>query len=478
MTETSDIVRQELDKILALKINGFIDLDMENTTMSFNLGTISAITILVEREREIKQYADSPPERFSLVTLSEELVEIGLEEDEYLQTSIESLMNNGYIGQINNGELKAELPSFMMAAFLDTMFPGMQGINLVAFVLQMNDEVNSGRKSLELAKDSFESTLKSRGVSVTQDQAQKLATDMVTGVQKRSVQTQKISQQLKKNNLKRLSDLMKTRRRSETFTQQMRVQDVFDKGPSREEIEAMEEAARKEAEEARIKEELHQQVAEKTQQLQDTQLALEEAEKQSETQLEALEQTRKELDEARQQIETLEEKLSLLDEKEAQIKELEYQRRKLQDELATVREEAARQAEETAAKTAPAQLDDLDIESRIAQFEENLAMTCPLCNEGKLKNNITEKGREYYACSKPDCRFISWEKPYHFACPLCKNPYLTETVSPEGIIGLKCPRASCSYTQNGILAPVQSMAVSGSSDGQKKKRLVRIKKRS
>ncbi len=483
MTEAVDIVRQELDEILAHEITGFIDLDMGNTKMSFNLGTISCIIIIVEREREIKQYADSPPERFTRETFTEELVEIGLEQDDYLERAIDFLMDNGYIGQGANGGLQAELPSFMMVAFLDTMFPGMQGMNLLAFILQINDEVNSGRKSLDLAKESFKGTLKSRGVSVTQDQAQKLATDMVTGVQQRSGQTQKISQQLKKNNVKRLADLMKTRKRSDTFTQQMLIQDVFDKGPTKEEIEAQEEAARKEAEIAGKFTELGRQLEEKDGQIQQTRLALEQAEKQ----LEILEKTRSDLAAAREQITLLESKLAQIDEKDAQIKELEYRNRRLEEDLTAAREEAARKEKEAEKKEkeAAAAIDDDDIESRIAQFEENLAMVCPLCNEGKLKSSTTEKGREYYSCSKPDCRFIAWDKPYHFACPLCKNPYLTETTSPEGEKGLKCPRASCSYSQDNLLNPGQSMSASSSATGapasaepKKKKRLVRIKKRS
>ncbi len=483
MTETSaDIVRQELDEILANEIRGFIDLDMDNTKMSFNLGTISCIIIIVEREREIKQYADSPPERFTRETFIEELVEIGLEQDNYLEIAVDFLMDNGYIGQDSNGGLQAELPSFMMVAFLDTMFPGMQGMNLLAFVLQINEEVNSGRKSLELAKESFKSTLKSRGVSVTQDQAQKLATDMVTGVQKRSGQSQKISQELKKHNFNRLANLMKTRKRSDTFTQQMLVQDVFDKGPSKEEIEAQEEAARKEAEIQRRFTELGQQIEEKDEKIQQTLLALEHAE----TQLEVLEQTRTDLAAAQEQISLLESKLTQIDEKDTQIKELEYRNRRLEEDLTAIRQAAQEEAakrEQEAATAVPAAIDDDDIESKIAQFEEELAIVCPLCNEGKLKSSTTEKGREYYSCSKPDCRFIAWDKPYHFACPLCKNPYLTETTSPEGEKGLKCPRASCSYTQNNLLDPGQSMAAASSSSGEaaepkKKKRLVRIKKRS
>ena len=85
----------------------------------------------------------------------------------------------------------------MMVGFLDNMFPGMQGVNLIAYVLQMNDEVNSGRKTLEVAKSNFASTLKSRGVSVSEDKAEKKATEIISGVVATSPQSKEVSKKLK-----------------------------------------------------------------------------------------------------------------------------------------------------------------------------------------------------------------------------------------------------------------------------------------
>ncbi len=208
-------VREQLDQILAREIIAFIDVDTDMAMMSFNLATISCITIIVEREREIKQYSDFPPERYVRQSFIEELGDIGLERDDHLERAIDSLVTMGYISRADAGEFKAEMPAFMMAGFLDSMFPGMQGMNLIAFVLQMNDEVNSGRKTLELAMASFETSLKTRGVTVKQDSAEKLATDMASGAVEAPAQAREISRKLKKENLNRLSQLMKTRKRSD-----------------------------------------------------------------------------------------------------------------------------------------------------------------------------------------------------------------------------------------------------------------------
>jgi hypothetical protein len=122
--------------------------------------------------------------------------------------------------------------------------------------------------------------------------------------------------------------------------------------------------------------------------------------------------------------------------------------------------------------------DEADLASRIAAFEAELAMPCPICLDGKIVPVTTAKGKTYYTCSSKGCRFVSWEKPYHFECPLCKNPFLTEFTTPPGDKGLKCPRAGCSYAQNNLLDPRQNPAP-GAGPAKKKKKLVRrVKRRS
>jgi len=278
------VVKTQLDEILAREITSFIDVDSDSAMMSFNLATISCITIIVEREREIRQYTDFPPERYQLESFTSELVDIGLENDNNLETAIATSLKSGYISEDGKGEFKAEMPSFMMAGFLDSMFPGMQGMNLIAFVLQMNHEVNTGRKTLELAKQSFESALKSRGVSVSRDHAEKKASEMASGDQKSPAQTKEISKKLKKlkkENIDRLSTLMKTRKkRSDEYTQKVQVKDVFDKGPSKEEIAAQEAQIKKAEEIARKDAELARQLAEKDERIKEAEEAAKEAAKQ------------------------------------------------------------------------------------------------------------------------------------------------------------------------------------------------------
>ena len=466
-------VRDQLDEILAQEITALLDIDSKSAMLSFNLASIACITLIVERERERGQYPEFPPERYTKESFINELVEIGLERDNTLEKAILSVLNKGYISTDGNGLLKAEMPSFMMVGFLDNMFPGMSGMNLVAFVLQMNEEVNSGRKSLELAMDSFKSTLKSRGVAVSKDRAEKKASEMAAGVGAIPTQTREISLKLKQDNLDRLSKLIRSRKkRSMDSAGQLNIKDVFDKGPSKEEIEA-----EKAEEEARMAAALAREPAEKEEKIKEA----EEAAKEAARQLEEIEQKEKELIKAREEAEKakqkaveLEARETMMAKKEAELRVLE-EKLKQEEEKRRIEEEEETEAESE--ETEEDALSDDDIESRIASFESDLTMPCPLCKQGEIISKTTEKGKEFFTCTSPGCRFVSWDKPYHIECPLCKNPFLTEIVTPTGEKGLKCPRASCSYRQNNLSDPKLNMAqtISGSSP-KKIKKVIRRKK--
>ncbi len=469
-------VRDQLDEILAREITALLDIDSGSAMLSFNLASIACITVIIEREREIRQYPEFPPERYTKESFIDELADIGLEKDNILLKTVLSVMNQGYISIDQDGLLKAEMPSFMMTGFLDNMFPGMQGMNLVAFVLQMNDEVNAGRKSLELAKESFQSTLKSRGVQVSKEGAEKKASEMASGGATLQSQSREISLKLKQDNLDRLSKLIRSRKkRSMESGGQLNIKDVFDKGPSKEELEAEKAEIRKAEETARKAAELAKVLAEKEERIKEA----EEAAKEAARQLEEIEKREKELLAARQEAQIAKQKAAELEAREAMMAKREAELKALEEKLRLEEEEKHRCEEESEEETEEEDdsLSDEDIDSRIAAFESDLTMPCPLCKQGEIISKTTEKGKEFFTCTSPGCRFVSWDRPYHIECPLCKNVFLTETVSPSGEKGLKCPRASCSYRQNNLFDPKQNMAIGASGLLPKKKKKVVRRKR-
>jgi hypothetical protein len=116
-------------------------------------------------------------------------------------------------------------------------------------------------------------------------------------------------------------------------------------------------------------------------------------------------------------------------------------------------------------------VDDEAIAAKIAAFEKELALVCPICKTHILKEEKTAAGKLFYSCTSDQCNFISWGKPHHTACVRCKNPFMVEVADSEGNVFLKCPRATCQYRM--------PLSAAGSQTGGVKKvvrkRLVRRK---
>lgn len=90
-------------------------------------------------------------------------------------------------------------------------------------------------------------------------------------------------------------------------------------------------------------------------------------------------------------------------------------------------------------------VDDEAIAAKIAAFEKELALVCPICKTHILKEEKTAAGKLFYSCTSDQCNFISWGKPHHTACLRCKNPFMVEVADSEGQVFLKCPRATCQH---------------------------------
>jgi len=90
----------------------------------------------------------------------------------------------------------------------------------------------------------------------------------------------------------------------------------------------------------------------------------------------------------------------------------------------TLQQEETQYETEIVSEEHSLEIADDAIEKRIAAFEEDLAMQCPICRNGCVQKEEAGIGKIYYRCSVKDCNFISWGKPYHLVCPQCNNPFL------------------------------------------------------
>ncbi len=458
------LVRKKFDEVLTKHISRLLEIETLDASLSFNLSTISCLLLLVERENEIKDAPDSPPERYTREAFLDAIAELGMEINDDLLVSFKSLAQHGYVAINDDNRYLTQISSFAMVNFLNNLFPGMPGMNFVGFILQMIDEVISGRKELKQAIDAFDQTLIAKGIPLSEqglkaeekESVKETISKASENVAETGIDSTKISDNQKKeysDKLSKLRSLTDSKVSKSSFLsvtdkwkEKEKLKEVFSQGDKEEELDKAEkEAAEKEAREAE----------EKAAQI----TALEEEIKAREADIKAAEIAAREAE---------------LKAKEAEIKareaEIEAQKSEIQPDEASTEIQAP-------PPDSKVEIDDqVNIENQINQFQQTLATACPLCAEGKIFSQATEKGQDYYSCSNEKCGFVSWSRPYNFECPLCKNLFLVEFLN-DGQPGLKCPRDTCSYRQDSVAPPTLENKPDNSSGKPKRRRKVVRKRR-
>ncbi|AIQ53341.1 type I DNA topoisomerase [Paenibacillus sp. FSL R7-0331] len=75
---------------------------------------------------------------------------------------------------------------------------------------------------------------------------------------------------------------------------------------------------------------------------------------------------------------------------------------------------------------------------------KDIGVTCPKCNEGKVVERRSKKGRVFYGCDQyPGCDFVSWDRPSIKPCPAC-GAWMVEKRNKQGT-KLQC--TSCDHTE-------------------------------
>lgn len=165
-------IRSLFDEVMKKHISRLMKIDFASE-LSFDLINVSCLILLVEKEKEFNQsntdkglsHSPDRPKRYNQGTLLDELAELGVRVAQP-ETVFSSLIDNGYASVDSEGEFKAQIPAFAVVNLLNELFPEMQGIHLVAYILQFIDEVISGRKNIEDSINVFDQTLFSRGVAL------------------------------------------------------------------------------------------------------------------------------------------------------------------------------------------------------------------------------------------------------------------------------------------------------------------------
>lgn len=76
-------------------------------------------------------------------------------------------------------------------------------------------------------------------------------------------------------------------------------------------------------------------------------------------------------------------------------------------------------------------------------------VTCPKCNEAKILQRKSRKGKIFYSCGNyPKCDYALWNEPIAQTCPQCSWPILTVKESKRAGRQVLCPHEGCGYTES------------------------------
>jgi ssDNA-binding Zn-finger/Zn-ribbon topoisomerase 1 len=404
--EKSYRIREVFDQILAQHFERLIGSKTGINGLPLDLVTVSCFVLFTERENEISNFPDKPPTRYTNETLFKELRELGLDQNEDVTPSLQDMIAKGYLQYDPQTGYTALKPVISMVQLLDKIFPKMPGMNLIAYFIQTIDEIQSGRKDVDVGAKRFHIVLSQQGQALKPVEP-------------------KAAKPLPPTPPKKTPEVIKGQ--GKTVAEALNI-DLSQLSKLNEAI-----LKSRDLQSANV-------LAAKTQPKNI------EVKKVEMVDLASLAEPPVPPAPPVEQPATTETTVSS-DSSASAITTAPYTEKPTEPE--SFEEEEDSEAEETP-ETRPVEsgpVEDDSIARQIAAFQEDLALQCPLCRTGKVKTQKTATGSTFFRCTAEGCNFISWGQPYYLACPQCQNPFLIEATQPDGTLILKCPRATCRYWQ-------------------------------
>ncbi|MDX9787361.1 MAG: hypothetical protein RBT11_11320 [Desulfobacterales bacterium] len=417
----------KFDRVLKRHVRRLLDTGESDSNPAYSLNMIACLLILVEREKEIAEFPGAAPKRYNRQTFLKDIDEIGFEADDHLMVEIQDLAQMGYIHIGADEEYRALEPAIKFLSMMEAIFPSMPGLSLIAYTLQAAEEVMTGRKEIMQALRQYDETLLTRGTSISKQRAEALRRHRAEAARKKDNPAARKQREAYLEKLRALRARLAGPTSDPTivitsgFSSNVTIRELFPKQPDPSEIPPAPEPIFPSDDEAAIPP-----ITQVLEPPPDTTTA------------------------SAATIPPLSNIVSPLP--------AETQPHSNSLDSVVPRPESEDKEEETA-------VDELSeeeaIERKIQAFEEHLAMTCPICKEGKILSKTTEKEKTYYYCSNKNCNLVSWGRPHHMSCPTCNSPFLIEFQQQDGGVGLKCPRATCAFQHrdfDGRLIPAASEA--------------------
>ena len=378
--------------------------------LPFTLENIVCFILFGGRELDIEDIYGDVSERYSMETFLTDARDAGIETDEQVKKAVSDLVEKKFLHLQSDGKFYSYQATRETARLLNRVYPKMQGMSLLAYIGQTMQEVESGRTDVESALSRFDQTLQHHGAPLPKPKI-----PVIAPPQPKPFVAPKKMEESKLSSPKIIRDYVvttpaKPKAEKPTTSQQLAVTPPAAPPPR---------PAPAEPDLKVFEPEVHEVHVEPA----DPVIA-----------------PKPETEEA----------------PPAPAAEV-------SSTPAVPSEEASRQEEQEA-------LDDEAIASKIAAFEKELALVCPICKTNVLKEEKTAAGKMFYSCASDKCNFISWGRPHHIVCARCKNPFMVEVEDANGQIILKCPRATCQHRQ-----PLAPAPAAGVMKKVVRKRLVRRK---
>ncbi|RJR42712.1 MAG: hypothetical protein C4576_15660, partial [Desulfobacteraceae bacterium] len=451
-----EILARHMERLLGSR-NGIGGLQLK-------IGTIACLTLIADQINRGGSEG-SQEEENTFEALENRLAELGLQEKVKVESLIQEMVEKGYLLSDDQGNLSGGKPAVSMARLLERVFPKLPGETLVAYFIQTIDEVRSGRKTPELAVAHFDQTLKMQGVPVTQLKGEK-----ATPVQRPTprVRQEEFPQEIR-NPLKRTQETLAAKQEHRTGFRIIGSSEdgyrysaksgrttpsvVSSQAPvplatDREKASVLSDptaqngtrevavshdhpsgaaAASKDVSPEAISEEATAILAVQEYPVESRSVDIaavtpsqEQEPAQGIPEESALDSVM-EVPEIAPSAET--DHPQIPGEEGSEV--LEHGEGSFEIGGASAEPEGGSIGDGQVSQGRQRHEDDL-IASQVAGFQDELASQCPLCKDGKIKEEKTGTGRAYFKCSNKSCNLVSWGRPHHISCPVCNNPFLIE----------------------------------------------------
>ncbi|CAN2040621.1 putative DNA topoisomerase I [Candidatus Magnetomoraceae bacterium gMMP-15] len=162
--------RREFDQILRKHVRRLAGAshNLGTVFLTLDMMMVSCAILFMSREKEVENASSNPPERYTYEKLLKALSDFGLNQEKEMKRTLQDMVQRDYLTIGDNDILIPTELSAELTQLLDNIFPKMPGLNFIAYLSQITEEVLSGSKDSSLALSQLDQTLTAQGLPIFQ----------------------------------------------------------------------------------------------------------------------------------------------------------------------------------------------------------------------------------------------------------------------------------------------------------------------